>query len=74
MRPRRSRAVVTTRVTSSSRLRSAVMVTTSLPVFARIAAQEMHPAKAMMEGELQVSGDFELATRLAEMFGQNSLV
>jgi hypothetical protein len=27
-----------------------------------------------MEGQLEVSGDFELAARLAEMFGQESLV
>ncbi len=30
----------------------------SVPVFARIAAQEIHPAKAMMEGELHVEGNF----------------
>jgi alkanesulfonate monooxygenase SsuD/methylene tetrahydromethanopterin reductase-like flavin-dependent oxidoreductase (luciferase family)/putative sterol carrier protein len=46
----------------------------SVPVFARIAAQEMHPAKAMMEGQLQVEGDFEAAARLGEMFGADSLV
>jgi alkanesulfonate monooxygenase SsuD/methylene tetrahydromethanopterin reductase-like flavin-dependent oxidoreductase (luciferase family)/putative sterol carrier protein len=47
---------------------------TSVPLFARMAAQQVHPAKAMMEGDLEVTGDFELATRLAEMFGQESLV
>jgi putative sterol carrier protein len=47
---------------------------TSVPVFVRIAAGEVHPAKAMLEGDLEVSGDFEVATRLAEMFGQQSLV
>ncbi len=46
----------------------------SVPVFARIAAQEIHPAKAMMEGELQVDGNFETAARMAEMFGSDSLV
>ena len=46
----------------------------SVPVFARIAAQEMHPAKAMMEGQLEVEGDFEAAARLGEMFGADSLV
>jgi alkanesulfonate monooxygenase SsuD/methylene tetrahydromethanopterin reductase-like flavin-dependent oxidoreductase (luciferase family)/putative sterol carrier protein len=45
-----------------------------VPVFARIAAQEMHPAKAMMEGKLEVLGDFEAAARLGEMFGADSLV
>jgi putative sterol carrier protein len=46
----------------------------SVPVFARIAAQEMHPAKAMMEGQLELEGDFEAAARLGEMFGADSLV
>jgi putative sterol carrier protein len=46
----------------------------SVPVFARIASQEMHPAKAMMEGQLQLEGDFEAAARLGEMFGADSLV
>ena len=47
---------------------------TSVPTFARIASQEVHPAKAMMEGDLEVHGDFEVAARLGEMFGQDSLV
>jgi alkanesulfonate monooxygenase SsuD/methylene tetrahydromethanopterin reductase-like flavin-dependent oxidoreductase (luciferase family)/putative sterol carrier protein len=47
---------------------------TSIPIFARLASQEMHPAKAMMEGQLEVSGDFEAAARLGEMFGAESLV
>jgi alkanesulfonate monooxygenase SsuD/methylene tetrahydromethanopterin reductase-like flavin-dependent oxidoreductase (luciferase family)/putative sterol carrier protein len=51
-----------------------VTMKTSVPIFARLASQELHPAKAMMEGQLEVTGDFELATRLAEMFGQESLV
>jgi putative sterol carrier protein len=47
---------------------------TSVPTFARIASGEVHPAKAMLEGDLEVRGDFELAARLGEMFGQDSLV
>jgi alkanesulfonate monooxygenase SsuD/methylene tetrahydromethanopterin reductase-like flavin-dependent oxidoreductase (luciferase family)/putative sterol carrier protein len=47
---------------------------TSVPTFARIASGEIHPAKAMLEGELEIHGDFELAARLGEMFGQDSLV
>jgi alkanesulfonate monooxygenase SsuD/methylene tetrahydromethanopterin reductase-like flavin-dependent oxidoreductase (luciferase family)/putative sterol carrier protein len=46
----------------------------SVPVFARIAAQEMHPAKAMMEGQLELEGDFEAAARVGEMFGADSLL
>jgi hypothetical protein len=40
----------------------------------RIAAGEVHPAKAMFEGQLDVEGDFELAARLPDMFGQQSLI
>ena len=47
---------------------------TSVPMFARMASGEVHPAKAMLEGDLEVRGDFEAAARLAEMFGQDSLV
>jgi alkanesulfonate monooxygenase SsuD/methylene tetrahydromethanopterin reductase-like flavin-dependent oxidoreductase (luciferase family)/putative sterol carrier protein len=47
---------------------------TSVPVFARMAAGDVHPARAMLEGDLEVHGDFEAATRLAEMFGQDSLL
>jgi alkanesulfonate monooxygenase SsuD/methylene tetrahydromethanopterin reductase-like flavin-dependent oxidoreductase (luciferase family)/putative sterol carrier protein len=46
----------------------------SVPVFARIAAQELHPAKAMMEGDLHVEGNWEAASRMGEMFGAGSLV
>jgi putative sterol carrier protein len=46
----------------------------SVPVFVRIAAQEMHPAKAMLEGRMELEGDFEAAARLGEMFGADSLV
>jgi alkanesulfonate monooxygenase SsuD/methylene tetrahydromethanopterin reductase-like flavin-dependent oxidoreductase (luciferase family)/putative sterol carrier protein len=45
----------------------------SVPTFARIAAGEVHPAKAMFQGQLDVKGNFEVAARLAEMFGQQSL-
>jgi hypothetical protein len=43
-------------------------------MFARMASREIHPAKAMLEGNLEVHGDFEMAARLGEMFGQDSLV
>jgi len=45
-----------------------------VPTFARIASGEVHPAKAMLEGDLEVRGDFELAAQLGEMFGQDTLV
>jgi putative sterol carrier protein len=46
----------------------------SVPVFARIAAREVHPAKAMLEGQLELEGEYEAAARLGEMFGAESLV
>ena len=52
----------------------AVTFKMSVPLLIRIAAQEVHPAKAMMEGDLELKGDFELAARLGEMFGQDALI
>jgi alkanesulfonate monooxygenase SsuD/methylene tetrahydromethanopterin reductase-like flavin-dependent oxidoreductase (luciferase family) len=52
----------------------AVTFRMSIPTFARIAAGEVHPAKAMFEGDLVVEGDFEVAARLPDMFGQQSLI
>jgi putative sterol carrier protein len=46
----------------------------SVPVFARIAARELHPGKALIEGQMQVEGDYAAAARLGEMFGADSLV
>jgi alkanesulfonate monooxygenase SsuD/methylene tetrahydromethanopterin reductase-like flavin-dependent oxidoreductase (luciferase family)/putative sterol carrier protein len=51
----------------------AVTFRMSVPTFARIAAGEVHPAKAMFQGQLDVKGNFEVAAQLAEMFGQQSL-
>jgi putative sterol carrier protein len=50
----------------------AVTMRTRLPTFIRLAAREINPARAMLEGELQISGDFEVAGRLNEMFGGES--
>jgi putative sterol carrier protein len=52
----------------------AVTLRTTVPVFARVAAQELHPAKAMLEGTLEIEGDFVVAGRIGEMFGQQSLL
>ena len=52
----------------------AVTFRTTVPMFARMASGEVHPAKAMMEGDLEIEGDYEVATRLGEMFGRESLV
>jgi alkanesulfonate monooxygenase SsuD/methylene tetrahydromethanopterin reductase-like flavin-dependent oxidoreductase (luciferase family)/putative sterol carrier protein len=47
----------------------AVTMTMPLPVFVRIGAGEMNPARAMLDGELRIEGDFTVAGRLNEMFG-----
>jgi len=50
----------------------AVTIRTSVPVFMRVAAGEVNPAKAIMEGEMDLQGDLGVAARLGEMFGQES--
>jgi alkanesulfonate monooxygenase SsuD/methylene tetrahydromethanopterin reductase-like flavin-dependent oxidoreductase (luciferase family) len=52
----------------------AVTFRTTVPTFVRIAAGEVHPARAMFEGLLDVAGDFDVAARLPDMFGQQSLI
>jgi alkanesulfonate monooxygenase SsuD/methylene tetrahydromethanopterin reductase-like flavin-dependent oxidoreductase (luciferase family)/putative sterol carrier protein len=52
----------------------AVTFRMSVPTFARIAAGELHPAKAMFNGDMQIDGDFEIASRMPDMFGQESLI
>ena len=52
----------------------AVTFRASVPTFARIAAGEIHPGKAILEGDLGVYGDYQVAMRLPEMFGQQVLV
>jgi putative sterol carrier protein len=42
----------------------------SVATFARIAAREVPPAQAFMEGKIQMEGDFQVAVRMTEMFGQ----
>ena len=40
--------------------------------FARIAAGEILAAQAFMEGKITLEGDFQLAARMAQMFGQGT--
>ena len=44
----------------------------SVPLFARVLAREVDPAKAMLEGTLTIEGDFNVAARLGEMFGEQA--
>jgi alkanesulfonate monooxygenase SsuD/methylene tetrahydromethanopterin reductase-like flavin-dependent oxidoreductase (luciferase family)/putative sterol carrier protein len=43
-----------------------------LPLFARLFARELHPAKALLEGDLVVEGDFTVASRVGYMFGEDA--
>jgi alkanesulfonate monooxygenase SsuD/methylene tetrahydromethanopterin reductase-like flavin-dependent oxidoreductase (luciferase family)/putative sterol carrier protein len=43
-----------------------------VPVFARIAAGDLEPARAFLEQQMQIEGSLETATKLAEMFGRTS--
>ncbi|HKP89564.1 MAG TPA: LLM class flavin-dependent oxidoreductase [Thermoleophilaceae bacterium] len=44
----------------------------SVPMFARVLAREVDPAKAMLEGRLSVTGDFAVASRIGPMFGEDA--
>ena len=39
--------------------------------FARIAGEDLDPGKALLTGRMDLEGDFSIAARLGEMFGQN---
>jgi hypothetical protein len=60
-----SRAVAEPGVASAP----AVTLRAEVPVFVRIAAGELDPARAMLDGRLEIEGDFTVAGRLGEMFG-----
>ncbi len=47
----------------------AVTIRTSVPDFVRVAAREAFPPKLLLEGSLEIEGDFAVAGRLGEMFG-----
>ncbi|MDX6667646.1 MAG: hypothetical protein QOK04_1026 [Solirubrobacteraceae bacterium] len=50
----------------------AVTISMSLADFARVAARDLDPGKALVNGQIQLAGDFAVATRLGEMFGEPS--
>jgi hypothetical protein len=47
----------------------AVTLRMGVPAFVRIAAREAYPPRLLMNGDLEIEGDFEVAARLGEMFG-----
>ena len=62
------RAVAEQRAPSSP----AVTLRAEVPVFVRIVAGDLDPMRAMLDDQLVVEGDFTVASRLDEMFGQPS--
>jgi alkanesulfonate monooxygenase SsuD/methylene tetrahydromethanopterin reductase-like flavin-dependent oxidoreductase (luciferase family)/putative sterol carrier protein len=47
-----------------------VTIKTGVADFLRIAARELDPGKALITGQMVLEGDFTIATRLGEMFGE----
>ncbi|MEA2445960.1 MAG: hypothetical protein QOJ12_3252 [Thermoleophilales bacterium] len=50
----------------------ALTLRASVPLFMRIAAGESSAPKAILDGDLQLEGDFQLAARMDAMFGTDS--
>jgi alkanesulfonate monooxygenase SsuD/methylene tetrahydromethanopterin reductase-like flavin-dependent oxidoreductase (luciferase family)/putative sterol carrier protein len=50
----------------------ALRVRARVPDFARIVAGELDPGRALLEGTLVLEGSMEVATKLPEMFGEDS--
>jgi hypothetical protein len=48
----------------------ALTLRASVPDFVRLAAREAYAPKLLLEGGLEIEGDFALAGRLPEMFGE----
>jgi hypothetical protein len=59
-------------VRKTARPDPALTVKVGLADFIRVAAGDLDPAKALLAGRMDLEGDFALATRLGEMFGQPS--
>jgi alkanesulfonate monooxygenase SsuD/methylene tetrahydromethanopterin reductase-like flavin-dependent oxidoreductase (luciferase family)/putative sterol carrier protein len=47
-------------------------LTLSVADFVRVAGRDLDPIKAVLTGRLELAGDFSVAMRLGEMFGQSS--
>jgi putative sterol carrier protein len=56
----------------SSRDGAKLTITLSVADFLRIAGRDLDPVKAVLTNRLQLAGDFALALKLGEMFGQPS--
>jgi hypothetical protein len=50
----------------------ALTIKLALADFIRLAGRDLDPVKALLSGRMELDGDFALAMRLAQMFGQAS--
>jgi hypothetical protein len=50
----------------------ALTIRLGLADFIRLAARDLDPAKALLSGRMDLEGDFDVAVRLGDMFGQPS--
>jgi SCP-2 sterol transfer family len=50
----------------------ALTIKLALADFIRVAGRDLDPVKALLSGRMELEGDFALAMRLAQMFGQPS--
>ena len=53
---------------------AALTLRLALADFVRMAGRDLDPGKALLSGRLDLEGDFALAARLGEMFGQPSAI
>ena len=51
-----------------------VTIALDLADFARLVGGDLDPMRAVMDGRMRIGGDFQVAARLGEMFGQPSAV
>jgi alkanesulfonate monooxygenase SsuD/methylene tetrahydromethanopterin reductase-like flavin-dependent oxidoreductase (luciferase family) len=47
----------------------AMRMKATAPMFARVITEEVNPARALIDGEIQMEGDIEVLGRIGEMFG-----
>ena len=53
---------------------AALTMRLALADFVRMAGRDLDPGKALLSGRLDLDGDFAVAARLGEMFGQPSAI
>jgi hypothetical protein len=60
------------RVRAGARADPALTIRLALTDFIRLAGGDLDPVKALLTGRMDIQGDFDVAVRLGQMFGQPS--